>query len=101
MAKYAASTQVSSDKSKAEIEKTLQRYGATGFMYGWQESKAIIAFQMMNRHIKFILPMPSINDKEFRLTDTGRERSENAKQDAYEQAIKQKWRALALVIKAK
>ncbi len=44
--KYAGKTQVSSDKSKAEIERTLQRYGATGFMYGWQDSIAVIMFQM-------------------------------------------------------
>ena len=99
--KYAQNTQVSSDKSKAEIEKTLQRYGANGFMYGWQESKAVIAFQMAERHIKFILPMPDRNDDEFRLTDRGKERAENAQQQAYEQSIRQKWRALALVIKAK
>jgi len=101
MTKYAAATHVSSDKSKAEIERTLQRYGATGFMYGWQDNHALVAFQMMGRHIKFVLPMPDRNSDEFRLTDTGRERSENAQQQAYELAIRQKWRALALVIKAK
>jgi hypothetical protein len=101
MASYAPNTQVSSDKSKAEIERTLQRYGATGFMYGWQDSKAMIAFQMANRHIKFILPMPDRNSKEFTHTDKGRIRADNAQQQAYEQSIRQKWRALALVIKAK
>ena len=31
---YAQQTQVSTDKSRAEIERTLQRYGADQFMYG-------------------------------------------------------------------
>lgn len=101
MTKYAAQTQVSSDKSKAEIERTLQRYGASGFMYGWQENQAMIAFQMSHKHIKFILPMPDRNSREFTHTDKGRTRAENAQQQAYEQVIRQKWRALALVIKAK
>lgn len=99
--KYAENTKVNSDKSKSDIEKILQRYGASSFMYGWQDTKAIVAFQMHNRHIKFILPMPDRNSKEFTKTDTGRDRSESSQQQAYEQSIRQKWRALALVIKAK
>lgn len=99
MAKYAQNTSVSSDKSKSEIEKTLTRYGANGFMYGWSEQNAVIAFEMIGRRIKFVLPMPNRN--EFLLTDTGRERAESQVQIAYEQATRQRWRALALVIKAK
>jgi hypothetical protein len=45
------------------------------------------------------LPDPSA--EEFTLTPTGRERSASAAEDAYEQAVRQRWRALALVIKAK
>jgi hypothetical protein len=36
--KYAANTEVSAEKSRAEIETVLRRYGATGFMYGWDET---------------------------------------------------------------
>lgn len=99
--KYAEKTKVGSDKSKSDIEKILQRYGASSFMYGWQDTKAIVAFQMHNRHIKFILPMPDRNSNEFTKTDTGRDRSESSQLQAYEQSIRQKWRALTLVIKAK
>ncbi len=99
--KYAANTSVSSDKSKAGIEKTLQRYGATGFMYGWQDSKAVVMFQMNNRHIKFILQMPDRGSKEITHTSKGRIRAENAQEQTYEQSIRQRWRALDLVIKAK
>lgn len=31
---YAENTSVSSEKSRAEIERTLQKYGADQFMYG-------------------------------------------------------------------
>lgn len=37
MGTYAASTSVSIDRSRAEIEHTLIRYGATSFVYGWEE----------------------------------------------------------------
>lgn len=102
MAKYANKTSVSSNKSKMEIERTLSRYGATGFMYGWVGNSAMIAFEMLNRRIKFVLPLPDINSKDFTHTKSGYPRSsDNSVKDHYEQAIRQRWRALALVIKAK
>lgn len=41
---YAQNTEVSVEKSRAEIERTLQRYGATKFMYGSDTNRAVIAF---------------------------------------------------------
>lgn len=41
MTTYASQTTVSPDRSRAEIERTLSRYGATGFMYGWSDRGAI------------------------------------------------------------
>lgn len=101
MAKYAANTEVSSDRSRAEIEKTLNRYGARQFMYGWDEQQAIVGFVIHNRQVRFVLPMPDRDDKEFRLTPTGRDRAASQIAQVYEQAVKQRWRSLALVIKAK
>jgi hypothetical protein len=85
-----------------EIERILSRYGAYGFMYGWQDTAAIVAFDMNNRRIKFLLPMPDKNDREFTHTKT-RETERHPKDAlaAWEQAGRQKWRALALAIKAK
>ena len=98
---YAQQTQVSTDISRAEIERTLQRYGADQFMYGWDANKALVGFRMQNRQVRFVLPLPDRHDAAFIQTDTGRERSETAAFKAWEQACRQKWRALALVIKAK
>lgn len=103
MSRYASTTEVSSSKSKDEIERTLVRYGASQFAYGWEASgKAIVGFVMNNRQIKFILPMPNRDDRDFTHTPArGARRSESDIERSYEQAIKQKWRALALIIKAK
>jgi hypothetical protein len=102
MTSYAENTAVSSDKSRAEIEATLVRYGATGFGYGWQEQKAMITFKAHGRRIRFVLPMPNRDDKAFWFT-AGRNLkwSPDQAQAEYEQAVRQKWRALALAIKAK
>lgn len=102
MGQYAENTSVSADKSRAEIERTLQRYGATQFMYGWEESKAVVAFQMEGRHIRFVLQMPDRQSEEFTLTPSKKYyRDDDAAQKAWEQATRQRWRALALAVKAK
>jgi hypothetical protein len=100
---YAKTTSVPVDRSKAEIERTLSRFGASSFMYGWdgEARGAGIQFKMNDRLIRFTIPMP--DREEFRVTDKGRKRpgGESAVDNAWEQAIRQRWRALALVIKAK
>ena len=103
MTRYAEKTKVHSSKSRAEIERILIRYGADQFMYGWDDNtenlKAIVAFRMNNRYIKFFLPMPS--KSEFNITPGKHKRSPKLALKAWEQATRQRWRALALVIKAK
>ena len=102
MGKYAENTTVSSGQSRNEIEKTLARYGASGFMYGWQDNRAVIAFTMQGKQVKFILDMPNQNDRDFTHTPTrGTLRTAEQQAAEYEKAVRQRWRALALVIKAK
>lgn len=99
MAKYASTTSVSSFKSREEIEKILKKYGSDQFYYGTDADNSYLAFRMDNRQIKFILPMPNFDD--FTKTPKGKLRAFASQEKEYEQAIRQKWRALALVIKAK
>jgi hypothetical protein len=102
MPRYAAATDVSSDRSKAEIESIIRRYGATQFMSGWSENLAVIGFVCQLRNIRFELPLPDRSDPEFAQTPAGRRSRKPAAQEAaWEQACRQRWRALALVIKAK
>ena len=98
---YAENTTVSTDKSRSEIERTLQRYGADQFMYGWDQDKAVVGFRMAGRQIRFLLPMPDKQDRRFTHTPTGKARKESLIYTEWEQACRQKWRALSLVIKAK
>ena len=103
MSRYAENTSVTADKSRAEIERTLQRYGADAFVYGWdtEMDAAMVQFRAADRVIRFLIPMPDRFDPEFTKTPTGRERAEAQAHSAWEQAGRQRWRALALVIKAK
>ena len=97
---YAAQTSVSSEKSRAEIERTLQRYGATTFAYGWDAHGATIQFQASDRRIRFVLPLPNPHERRFTHHSRGA-RTPDAAQAQYEQVVRSSWRALALVIKAK
>lgn len=99
--RYAEATKVSTDRSVAEIQKLLRRFGATAFTYGWDESSAALMFEMADRRILFRLPMPNPRDREYTHTPTGKSRAPGAAEQAYEQSVRQRWRALALVIKAK
>lgn len=101
MSRYAENTEVAADRSRSEIEKTLRRYGADAFAYGWEEQRAVVQFKANGRYIKFELPMPAADEDEIVMTPTGRERSAAQQEKAYEQATRQRWRALSLVIKAK
>jgi len=100
-AKYAANTEVPADRSRSEIEKTLVRYGATKFMYGWEDDAAVIGFVANGRHIRFLLPLPDKNSPDFtRTPGRGNVRSQEQALASWEQACRQKWRALALYVKA-
>ncbi len=83
MARFAASTKVSVDQTRTEIERTLSRYGATAFGYATTSGKATIGFEANERRMKITMPLP-VGD------------SEKEKQQ-----VRQRWRALLLVIKAK
>ncbi|WP_375382297.1 hypothetical protein [uncultured Sphingomonas sp.] len=100
MTKFAATTTVSSNASREEIERTLIRYGADQFMYGWQHDADMTAFRLGDRQIRFILPMPSKAERRFTHHSRG-ERTADAALKEWEQAVRQRWRALVLVIKAK
>lgn len=100
MSRYAANTEVSSSRSREEIERILIRYGADQFMYGWRDTDAVIGFRKDGRQIKFILPMPNKADRRFTHSSRGLRAPETIAKE-YDQAVRQLWRALALVIKAK
>lgn len=104
MATYASQTTVSPEKSRSEIESTLTRYGAKRFAYmrdddeGW----ARIQFEIRTRLVQIELPLPKPTERRFTHTPSrNTKRSPEAARKEWEQACRQSWRALGLVIKAK
>lgn len=98
---YAAHTDVSVARSKAEIEAIVERYGAGQFLSGWSnDGRALIGFTMEERQVRFLLTLPDRQERRFTHHSKGPRTPESALKE-WEQACRQKWRALLLVIKAK
>lgn len=108
MARYAEHTEVSVEKSRAEIEATLSRYGAEQFSYGIDSVRGIaeIKFATHDRCVRFILKLPKRDEERFWFTKH-KNRYHRKRVDEltaarnWEQGCRQSWRALALCIKAK
>lgn len=75
---YARYTRVPPEKTRAEIERTVKRYGAKGFVSGWQGDRVRIEFLCRDRHIRMTMIEPEA-----------------------EQPKRSKWRSLLLLVKAK
>lgn len=100
--RYAEDTGVSSDQSKRDIERVLGRYGATAFGYMTEATQVLILFEIEHRRVGIRLPMPDRKSREITHTPVkGLWRDDAAIERAYEQAIRQRWRALLLIITAK
>lgn len=98
---YAKETSVPVDRSRAEVEKLLGRYGATAFGYLNQGSRSVIVFEIDRRRVLMDLPMPSVDDPEVKFTAVGSTRTPAERDRAYQQAVRARWRALVLIVKAK
>lgn len=105
MRRFAQDTEVSVQKSEAEIKSLLIRYGATAFMSGGNATGAMIAFEMVARKIVFRMELPNRADEQFThyTHSSGKmvPRSVEKANEQWEQACRSRWRALALAIKAK
>jgi hypothetical protein len=100
--RFAADTSVSMDRSIAEIRTTVRRYGAAEFAHMESDERAAVTFTMKGRRIQFTLAMPNPKDRAFTHTEAKRQpRTAAGAHEAWEQACRSRWRALALVIKAK
>lgn len=100
MRRYAQNTSVSVERSREEIEKILGRYGSDAFSYATETGRAQISFRCNKKLVRFVLTLPDKED--FRRTASrGHRRDDDATYKHWEQACRQMWRALCLVIKAK
>jgi hypothetical protein len=102
--RYAEGTSVPVERSKAELEKLLVRYGADQIVTGTDMAagRAQVGFRKGKKYVRFVLPLPNPSDRAFSHTPGTRKlRSLESARQAWEGACRQRWRALLLVVKAK
>ncbi len=95
---YAKNTRVPAERSKAEVEKLLMRWGADHFSSAWAPKKAIIMFRMNERFIRIEMPMPTLEPA---TPSWDRKDGLYYSQDKVDQEIRRRWRAMILYVKAK
>ena len=94
---YARDTNVSVNRTREEIIVTLERYGADAFGYAQDGIQQVVFFRMEGRRVRLLVEMP--DPEEFSLTPTGIKRAPEAQRRQWEQACRQRWRAMLLLIK--
>lgn len=106
---YAKGTSVSTERSRAELEKMLRGAGSTSLMVGNDGDHIIIGFQLQMRTVRLTMAVPTIEDiqktKDIRrrwstskrayITPTERVREMRNDEE------RRLWRVLVLVVKAK
>jgi hypothetical protein len=88
-------------RSRYELERILGRYGASDFAFVETDATASIQFAMHGRYVQLALPLPDPSGALFTHTPTGRPRGILAQERAYEQALREHWRALVLAVRGK
>lgn len=90
---YAADTRVPVERSRAEIEATLKRYGCAEFAYHEQPEGAAIMFKLRGHAFRLEVPFPPAPASDAR----GQARL----LDRRAQEVRQRWRVLLLLLKSK
>jgi hypothetical protein len=99
MGLYAKNTDVSPDRTMIEIRETLRRYKASKIATLEEDHEIGIAFEMSNRRVRFVAPLPRLDEHE--KDSRGKRMGKQQADESYQKAIRQRWRGLLLVIKAK
>lgn len=101
---FASGTKVTEEKSRQEIERMLAKIGATrfGVLTDYENKCATMGFTFKRIQVQMQIPLPSPDERRFKVTPSGRW-SVNAEQQRlnFEAEVRRRWRCLALALKAK
>jgi hypothetical protein len=99
--RYAAGTRVDVHRSRFELERVLCSYGGRDFAFVEDDANASIQFAIHGRYVQLAFPLPDPGSRRFSHTASGRRRTAIAQERAYEQALRENWRAFVLVVRGK
>jgi hypothetical protein len=97
---YAEGTTVPVEKTRAEIERLLTRHGANqlGLVTDTERGLAVVLFTIEGRQVRLRVPLPQLADF---ARDGHRIVPKETQARRWEQANRERWRAVLLVCKAK
>lgn len=109
MRRYAEATTVAPEKSRAEIEGLVRKYKGDRFAYGYGTGaggSVMLCFRIAERMVRFTMAFPDPKEPELAKEISRKYTYGRMSNDVYmarilEQEERRRWRALALVIKAK
>jgi hypothetical protein len=99
--RFASNTKVTTDRSMQHIEKLLKKYGATNLSCEWKQDQIVVTFKYGKHLLRIEVPLPGLTDEEIILSKKGKPQTLDKALQIHQQAIRQRWRALLLLIKAK
>lgn len=99
--KYASKTKTSTGRSRDELEALLARYGVQHYGLLNQPGMLALAFQIGGHNHRIAIPLPDPQERRFRYGPGGGIRTEKGRQDAAQQEVRARYRALLLVVKAR
>lgn len=100
MGHYAKGSTVTPERTKAEIERTLTRFGVSHYVCGYQENQGFVGFVYEQMPVRVTINLPE--KSKYRFTSQGRIRhNDSLVIKAWEQACREHWRGLLLLVKAK
>src|SRR3954469_2911507 len=100
-ASYGAGTRVEVHRSRHELERVLERYGAGEVLFVQADASASIQFELQGRYVQMALPLPDAQHARFTHTPSGKPRGPAAQERAYEQALREHWRSLVVAVRGK
>src|SRR4051812_41545376 len=98
---FGPGTRVEVHRSRRELERVLQRYGAGEVLFVEADANASIQFELQGRYVQLALPLPDPQHARFTHTPTGKPRGAVAQERAYEQALREHWRSLVVAVRGK
>lgn len=99
---FAKGTKVAIDTTTQQIKNMLRKAGAVAFATLEENASAAIAFRLHDLNIRMTIPMPDRFSRRFTHTEEKQlVRNDDAAERLWEQACKERWRALHLCVKAK
>lgn len=103
---YAKGTKVAIETTDRQIKDMLRKAGATAYATFENRTSASIAFHLNDLNIRMNLSMPDPDDERFTMRKVNQHgamapQSASVAEKLWEQACKERWRALHLCVKAK